>query len=154
MNATADNPDLLADSARLVEGLQETMKYAKQLEGENASLQEEVRTLKVAASEKEPAIIQKVASVGEDQLDYTLNFLVERELLDPADVEKLASSIREDPNVALRLAEQVAAITSQPVVSDRGRGISKSAGRADVEKGASAPAEAGGFGSASGWLVV
>ena len=142
--------NLLEESAKLVDGLTDTMKYARHLESENAALKDSLEALKAAAAAKrpEPAIIQKVASVEDSQLEDTLNFLVERELLAPDDVEKLASSIREDPNVALRLAGQIAAITLQPVVPDRGRGISKSAG----VSGDKSPE--GGFGSASGWLVA
>jgi chromosome segregation ATPase len=166
MSAATAPPDLLEDSTKLVESLQETMKYAKSLEEANVTLQtkaaglqeaktkleSEVEALKKAA-QPEPALIQKVASVKDDCLDRTLNFLVERELLADGDVEKLASSIRQDPNVALRLVEQVAAVTANPVASGGGRGISKTAGERDnFEKGASAPIESGGFGSAREWL--
>jgi hypothetical protein len=168
MSAAFATPDLLEDSTQLVESLQETMKYAKSLEEANAALQvkaaslqevktkleSEVEALKKAA-QPEPAVIQKVAAVKDDCLDRTLNFLVGRELLAEGDIEKLASSIREDPNVALRLVEQVAAVTANPVVSDGGRGISKSASeRSNIESGPSVPVEKGGFGSADGWLTV
>ncbi len=171
-----DTQQLLQDAAELTGKLQDTIKYAKSLEGERLQLKtahhglqqekaaleakvnnltQELQRLKKATGE--PAVIQKVASIKEDVLRDTMNFLEERALIDPTDREKIASSIKEDPNVALRLARQVAEITSQPIADEGGRGVSKSAfSRRAIgsEKAASSvKADAEGFGDTVGWLA-
>jgi len=147
---TADTPsvsDLLESTEQLAGHLKSAMEYGRSLEDTVRQKDQEIEQLK-SASPAEPKVeLQKVA-FSNDQLDRTLDFLVERELLDPDDRVKVASQMRDDPNVGLRLMEQVAAITAQPIVEDGGTGIAKSAGT----KGASAQTESEDFGSADGWL--
>jgi hypothetical protein len=113
--------EILQDSLSVIEGLTE----------ENIKLAEENQTLlsELKAKEAEAAkvVLEKVASTpvySEDDLNHFVAKLANCGFLDPADCEKVASSISDEPSQLLQLADKVVTL-SMPVSS--GRGVEKTA---------------------------
>ena len=158
MSATtiSTQQELLEDATKLASGLQQAVTYASELEGElkaaNAQLatkDAEIERLKKArTTTTEPVVLQKVAAFDDDTLDQTLNMLCKHELLAESDREKMATTLRAGgPEAALRLVQQVAAITTPLPAPSGGRGIEKAAGAQTPTK---RPHE---YGDAKTWLV-
>lgn len=145
---------VLEDATKLATKLQESLAYAEQLEGEVKSARNKIDThlaeierLKRARLTPEPVVLQKVANFDASLLDKTLDMLIQHEVLDEDDREKLASTLRDSgPDAALRFVQQVVAIAAPLPAPQGGRGIEKEAGAKLASPNSPE------YGDARGWL--
>jgi len=116
----AEFATLLHDSLALTD---RALGACAQLEGVNAGLQ-------AKAAEQERVILEKVAAkrpgLNPELIESTLQSLEAMSLADPADHQKLAADLSNDPNAALHLAQRL--ITLSVPAHQEGSAIEKSAG--------------------------
>ena len=109
---------LIAD---LLGNLEEALMLAK-------SATDEVAALKAAAATAaavKPVVLEKVASIPDEDITASLSTLVDNGFLDSKDVAGVASAIKADPSVALKVASRIAILSAAP--TSQGAGIAKSA---------------------------
>ena len=109
---------LIAD---LLGNLEEALMLAKSATDEVAALKAAAAT---AASVK-PVVLEKVASIPDEDISASLSTLVDNGFLDSKDVAGVASAIKADPSVALKVASRIAILSAAP--TSQGAGIAKSA---------------------------
>lgn len=99
--------------------------------GACARLEDDNSALRAKTAEQERVILEKVAAAKNPGLDPkliddTLFALESMSLADPADHQKLAADLSNDPNAALRLAQRL--VTLSVPAHQEGSAIDKSAG--------------------------
>lgn len=91
----------------------------KNLQEENKKLYQEIELIKASSEDK--VILEKVASVSEEDAVNFSSLLVSHSILDQNDLYKCAKACMEDPNSIIKIA--IHALKSSELPAETGRGI-------------------------------
>jgi len=110
--------------AEMLQVVEDSLALAKSASDELASLKE-AHAAVLAAPAAAPVVLEKVASIPDEEIETTLDTLVNNGFLDEKDRAGVASAIKDDPGVAMKIASRIA--TLSVANASQGAGVTKSA---------------------------
>ena len=113
-NYTAETVEPLL--AEMLQSVEDALMLAKTASDQLAALK---------AAEAKPVVLEKVASLPDEDINATLTTLVENGFLDPKDSAGVAAAVKADPAVALKIASRIATLSA--ATPSQGAGVAKTA---------------------------
>ena len=100
--------------AEMLQTVEDALMLAKTASDELAALK---------AAQAKPVVLEKVASIPDEDINATLDTLVENGFLDRNDADGVATAVKADPSVALKIASRIATLSAAP--APQGAGVTK-----------------------------
>ena len=113
-NYTAETVEPLL--AEMLQTVEDALSLAKSAGDELAALK---------AAQAAPVVLEKVASIPDEEINATLDTLQENGFLDAKDAAGVAAAVKADPSVALKIASRIATLSA--ATSSQGAGVAKTA---------------------------